>query len=571
MRQRPLLSLAGCPSSAQVTAVLVLLASLCSAQSPSTKLDVELGKRIYREGILPSGRPLRGLIRGDTPIEGTQLNCATCHRRSGFGSSEGGTLVPPIAGPLLYQPTLLRQADLFGRLFEEDQPVQFRARMLDLPVRPAYTDRTLAIALREGKDPTGRKLDTVMPRYSLSDDEMADLVAYLKLLASRSAPGVNRSAIHFATVVTEGVDADKRQVMLDVMEAYFHWKNTDTQGELQRRGRSPWYKEDFYRAYREWVFHVWELRGPKDTWRDQLKAYYQKQPVFALLSGISAGTWQPVHEFCEQAEVPCLFPNTDLPEVSGTDDYSVYFSKGLTGEAEALACYLHDHSHVVDTTRIVQVYRDIETSLTPARTLRRALQDFGLAPPHERIIKGAQHPTLTFWKNLFQRAQPSLLVAWLDDSDLESLEHAPGPVDAIPHTYLSYSLVKEPSRLKGPRDKIYLTYPFAVPDQPVPPANRVRGWLRSRGLTPKYEQIQFDTYFTLTLVDYSLARLVENFSRDYFIETIERETETSPNPGVFPHLSLGPGQRFASKGCYIVKLSAQADGGVKTVSDWIIP
>ena len=443
--------------------------------------------------------------------------------------------------------------------------------MRDLPLHPAYTDRTLAIALREGKDPTGRKLDSVMPRYFMSDDEMADLVAYLKLLGSRSAPGVNRSAIHFATVVTGGVDADKRKAMLDIMEAYFHWKNTDTQGELQRRGRSPWYKEDFYRAYREWVFHVWELRGPKHTWRDQLEAYYQKQPVFALLSSIGAETWQPVHEFCEQAEVPCLFPNTDLPEVSGTGHYSVYFCKGLIGEAEALARYLHDHSQVVDTTRIVQVYRDIETSLTPARTLRRALQDFGLAPPHERIIKGAQHPTLTFWKNLFQRAQPSLLVAWLDDSDLESLEHAPGPVDAIPHTYLSYSLVKEPSRLKGPRDKIYLTYPFAVPDQPVPQANRVRGWLRSRGLTPKYEHIQFDTYFTLTLVDYSLARLVENFSRDYFIETIERETETSPNPGVFPHLSLGPGQRFASKGCYIVRLQAPPNGGVETVSDWIIP
>src|SRR6516225_2525145 len=99
MRQRPLVSLAGCPSSAQVAAVLVLFVSLSSAQSPSTKLDVELGKRIYREGILPSGRPLRGLIRGDTPTDGSQLNCATCHRRSGFGSSEGGTFVPPIAGP----------------------------------------------------------------------------------------------------------------------------------------------------------------------------------------------------------------------------------------------------------------------------------------------------------------------------------------------------------------------------------------------------------------------------------------------------------------------------------------
>jgi hypothetical protein len=36
-------------------------------------------------------------------------------------------------------------------------------------------------------------------------------------------------------------------------------------------------------------------------------------------------------------------------------------------------------------------------------------------------------------------------------------------------------------------------------------------------------------------------------------------------------VSLGPDQRFASKGSYIVKVDAEATDGVYAVSDWIVP
>ncbi len=61
------------------------------------------------------------------------------------------------------------------------------------------------------------------------------------------------------------------------------------------------------------------------------------------------------------------------------------------------------------------------------------------------------------------------------------------------------------------------------------------------------------------------------FSRDYFVETLEREAERAANPGVFPRLGLGAGQRFASKGCYIVRPAAGAPGGLAAASDWIVP
>jgi hypothetical protein len=76
---------------------------------------------------------------------------------------------------------------------------------------------------------------------------------------------------------------------------------------------------------------------------------------------------------------------------------------------------------------------------------------------------------------------------------------------------------------------------------------------------------------SLSVADYSLMMLAGNFNRDYFVECVEQETESTPNPGVFPRLSLGPGQRFASKGSYIVKPSGSAQGGVEAASGWLIP
>jgi cytochrome oxidase Cu insertion factor (SCO1/SenC/PrrC family) len=526
------------------------------------------GERIYREGLLPSGRPVAATVQGGMEVAGGQLACASCHRRSGFGSSDGGVYVPRVTGPSLFQPGLLRRADLFRDLYQEVQPRPYGERVRDPRVRPAYTPETLAVALREGRDPAGRQLDPLMPRYRLSDEETGELAAYLQHLGAAPSPGVDGQAIHFATVVTDGVDPGRRKAMLDVLEGYVRWKNAETNHSAQRLGFSPWYRDEFHGSYREWRLHVWELHGPPPSWPAQLTAYYRAQPVFAVLSGIGEGSWRPIHELCESAEVPCLFPNTDLPVVSPPGAWSLYLSPGLTVEAQALAKYLGESG----SGPVVQVYRDVEEERVPAQALRKALGNrLG-----ERVIPPGQTLTPAFWQRLTSETRPAVLVLWLGREDAATLGPAAEALAPVRQVVLSYRRLgeEEPEVPAALREKIRLTWPFAPPGHEEPLIYRVRAWMNARRIartSERLERLQLNTWFALAVADHSLTHIGENFSRDFFVENVEEETESSLSPGVFPSLGLGPGQRFASKGSSVVRLAAGAPGGLEPVSGWIVP
>ena len=348
-----------------MTATGTLAATATGTGAP----DPELGKRIYRQGVLPSGEPLRGRTVGDVMLSGPAAACASCHRRSGFGESEGGSYTPPITGPALFGPYQVSRADLLRPLYEEVQTEPVRARVHDPRVRPPYAAASLAKTLRRGVDPSGRVLDPLMPRYDLGAADAAHLVAYLETLGAADDPGVDPTTIRFATVVTPGADPAQRQAMLDVITAYARWKNAATRGLQAHPGSSPGYRDEEARGYREWAIDVWELTGPPAGWGEQLRARARELPVFALIGGLGrvAGVsgmagmdgvgdpWWPIHRFCEEAEIPCLFPATELPVTSPLGDYSFYLSTGPEGEAQCLARYLRDGPDA--GAPVVQVYR----------------------------------------------------------------------------------------------------------------------------------------------------------------------------------------------------------------------
>jgi mono/diheme cytochrome c family protein len=513
---------------------------------------LEAGKRIYASGQLPSGQPLTARVQGDTAATGMQLVCAGCHGRSGLGAGEGQVFTPAITGNVLYKPVEIRRAQLYG------------IRTL----RPAYTDATLARAIRAGIDAAGRPLDPMMPRYALDDGDMQALIAYLKSLSTEPSPGVSDTDIHFATIVTDGVDPRRRKAVLDVLHAFVDDKNAQTRHETSRAARGPFHMARHNQAYRRWDLHVWDLSGAPDTWTAQIEALYARQPVFAVIGGVGDGSWRPIHDFCARRRVPCLLPNTALPVVAASDTqadyYSLYFSKGLTLEAQIVARHLRDAE-----APVIQVYRPDEGGMTAASALRQALAPG--YPLRDKPLATGERVTAASLRALARANPGARFVLWLDARDMPALEGMADEADHVAHIYLSAALVgqRPPSVPPALRDKVYLVDFFDAPMDAARRLHAVRRWLRTKRIEAADEHLQANTLFALTLVAQALKHVGTNFQRDYFLERVEHIFDSMVTPAAYPKLALGPNQRFAAKGAYLVRLRGSGDAPDRGV--WIVP
>lgn len=534
---------------------LMLLAITALLAAPPGQADdtdtaalIAAGKQLYREGRTAAGTPLQAAVRADVAMQGNDLACVRCHRRSGLGSSEGGVGIPPIAGPTLF---MAQTASLVR---------DYRHGELSNITRPAYTLESLAVALRSGVNPAGRSLSPLMPRYEISDAEVAAIAAYLPTLSTSAAPGITEHELHFATIVAPDATPAQRQAMLAVMEAYFAGKNAGTRGETRRAERAPFHREWMYSAYRKWVLHEWSLSGPPAQWSEQLQRYYREQPVFAVVGGIGSGTWQPVHAFCEQQELPCLFPHLNAaPDHAERDFYSFYFSRGVQLEAAALAAHLRRSE--TPAIRVVQVARAGSEQLTAATALHEAMPD-----TITRIIDNDTRADVAYWQDLLQQTQPKILVLWLKADDLEEL--LAGTMPALPQAlYLSSTLLPEPGALPSAPagTSIHLLHPYQLPGRETRQA-RFHIWARQAGVSLQDLRLQSDAYFAVTLAGEALMHIRGNLSREYFIERIEHMTDSMIYTSSYPRLSLAPGQRYAAKGSYVWRLDEDAAN-----AEWIVP
>ncbi len=517
---------------------------------------------MYREGILPSGENMRGETRGRASLSGAMGACANCHRRSGMGSFEGGTAVRPVTGQALYRPS-----DFHGSAWAD------RAAPDRKKPWPAYTDESLARAIRQGIDPAGRSLDAAMPRYSLADADLRRLVDYLKSLSAGESPGVTEEVIRFATVVDARVGRDRRDAMLDVLRAFVRDKNAGTRREAARARAVPGPESRKNRAYRKWEIDEWEVTGPEETWGDQLEARYRRRPVFALIGGISAGGWGPVHRFCERFEVPCFFPDVAAPGIRGPGHYSVYFSRGVALEADALAWHLGGDPEVTRPLEVVQVYRDDGPGKAAAAAFRESLARTAVGSVlRDVLLPAAGEPPARFLETLPEGNRFSAAVLWLSGSDLRRLGEPAWNAASPRRIYLSSTLAgtTAASSLGAPTERVRLVHPFPLPGKEGPGLTRIRLWLRARNVPPGEERVQANAFFSVTIVAEALDRLLDFFSREYLIERVEHMAEDSVTPASYGRLSLGPGQRFASKGCYILR-HVPGTGELIPVGDWIVP
>lgn len=510
---------------------------------------VENGRQIYMEGVTAAG-PVAGNGAAGQSLAGRAAACVNCHRQSGFGMFEGTRLVPPVTGPALFenkQPLRSLHRSNPGSTFE-DHPFL---------TRPPYDETSLARAIREGVSTSGHVLSDLMPRYTLDDEAMRSLIAFLRQLSATRSPGADLSDAHFATIVTPGQPDERRRQMVDLLSACLDER-------FPARRQRGW----------RWHLHVWDLSGPPETWPEQLDAAYHRQPVFAVIAGLGSD-WSAVHDYCEARALPCLYPHADVPGGGTRQDRHVfYFSGGVILEAAVASRYVAVQSARRGIDRVILLSRADGAGASATAEARRKLEAGG-ARIEERHISGNGATDLR--AALSGLGATDALLMWLDGADVERLAGIEPPKAGL--ILLSgWMAGGERAPLASEwRRAVEMVYPFDAPGRREARMSLNLGpWLARYRALPGDTVLQASTLSACNLVTESMARMRGFLFREYLIDTVETYP-TGPGMGnaaaalPFPRFATGIGQRFASRGAYIARFKADDAATLELVEDWITP
>lgn len=516
---------------------------------------IKLGERIYREGILSSGESAVAIVQNDITVEGPMLTCAHCHLKSGLGGYEGKVYTPSINAERLFKPRLLGPERKLMPV--EKLPKWFKYGM----ARPAYNDESLMKAIKYGEDSMGRILSPTMPRYILDDKDMSILIYYLRHLNANQSPGVDDYYIKFATVITEEVPDDLKESMLQSLFTIVKANNAQTRHQEKRAKKGPWTEENMNFFYRKYELYVWELKGSPDTWYNQLKKYYKEFPVFALIGGISTKSWEPIHRFCEDFKIPNIFPITHLPVISENDWYTLYFSKGFYQEGELVAKYLKNLS--LDAENILIIYENKDASKMLLRGFVDKWEKFGGKYRLIEIDKLKYKELIDLIGSDIYRA----VLLWVTEEDFFNLIKGVKLLNNVmlfaSSTLIGENFKKLPNHLKN---NVYFTYPYSIDN--VENDKLIEKWLHFMKVNAKRKDIVAKVYTIGNVLTDTLMMLKGNFYRDYFLDVIDMQKDRIKPFTNYDRLSFGQGQRYASKGGYVVKVAP--DGSLINQNEWII-
>lgn len=572
----------------QITAIC-LMALLLSIDLPKTFAQpaqpdlssaekLRLGERLYRQGILPSGGPLKTVLKGDSTAPGTSFSCVVCHLRSGIGSLQEGVYTPPISGEKLFQPLQWLYKGL-------EQSSKYAPPLR----RPAYTEETLATVMRQGIDPSGRTVSEVMPRYLLVNEDMAILISYLSSLSSTVSPGVSDGNLAFATIITDEVPAADRDALLVPLENYVKIKNTQAliykqpPDKSRQSARSRQMAENMLAskelATRSLTLSRWVLKGPPETWHDQLDEYRRREPVFAFLGGVTTLSWEPIHQFCEKNQIPCLLPDTDLPVISENNGYTLYPSKGYYQEGETAARFIAGRADVGEGGRILMIVRDSLAGRALSAGFEETWRELGQRAPVKVMLKPKEKVTGTTFQRWLEREKPAAMILWDGPEVLPWLETMTAgksrpAVVMVSSRYLGRDL---PRLHEQARDFTYITYPFML-DQKVTSAgmgsisvrdeDKVSSSLAKTVVQNRAQKTRNLANSITQILTMALMEMKGRYYRDNFLDVINLlPDQVSPE---FGKLSFSPGNAFASNGGYIVQLTQGPNPDLVKRSAWVI-
>src|SRR5437899_5118896 len=116
-----------------------------------------------------------------------------------------------------------------------------------------------------------------------------------------------------------------------------------------------------------------------------------------------------------------------------------------------------------------------------------------------------------------------------------------------------------------------MTYPYQVPAQRTVLMNYPLGWFSIQHIPVIDERTQTNTYIACSILAEAAGHMLDNFVPDYLTERVEVELSHRIINGYYPRLGLAPGQRFASKGAYLMRFSEPTGTRIVADGEWVVP
>jgi hypothetical protein len=262
---------------------------------------------------------------------------------------------------------------------------------------------------------------------------------------------------------------------------------------------------------------------------------------------------------------------TDFPVISDTDWYTLYFSKGRFQEGEAVARYLRRAEPGFDDRPVFQVFRDTFAGRALARGLRETRAAMGMSSPVDVVLKGSKRLSSRKLRAMLEENPDAVVALWIEERDVPALAglHGEGrpPLVFLSAPLIGDALADVPD---AARDIVRLTHPTAFSDDKAQTRVAIERWLEIRKIPLTNYDVQAKMYFVGWNLAMQIKMMRDEFYRDYLLDITDMMRDQDYAVGTYERLSFGPGQRYASKGCYIARLSSGPVPVLEKASGWVI-
>jgi ABC-type branched-subunit amino acid transport system substrate-binding protein/cytochrome c553 len=521
---------------------LLALASLITMASPLLSATPEesdsaeaRGAKIYTGGVSASGRLIRAQLQwGAPPAAATSVPCISCHGPEGTGDDEAIT-----AGGMA-PPDITWQALTSTRQHQHGQRVHV-----------PFDENLLIRAITRGIDPSGNPLDAAMPRYTMADEDLADLIAYLRQLETEQDPGLSEDRIRIGTVLPlEGPLAEVGQSMRGVLEAMF----TD----INRRG-------GIHGRFLELAVASYGGTDDPVIWsgRDLIR----NESPFALVSGFLPGFDDDYAAFAGEFQIPLIGPYTVLPpSTDGNNRHGLYLLPGLAGQSRALVRAAMGTSGLRQP-RLAIVYPLVQHFDRLADAIAREAVSLGLEPPELAPFALNEFDGAALARMLHEAGTDAVVFLCRADEFI-AFGQAADSMDWEPRLLAPASLVEHRvfDLPVGFSDSVLLAYPSLPTDYTEAGQADFERLHADYTLDYAHSAAQIAAFTATRLLFEGLERAGSAPSRKRLLAALEglREFE----PGLTPPLSYGPDRRMGSLGAHVVGIDLEA-GRFRLGDTWI--